>query len=158
MRSAGRDRCYTQGLLLCLALSFVGKPGTPLGYLRRYTALNFLYPRSRLNDNPYKTPSSVGSRSTPAKPAVRRWTLFSTLALLNFGGWLIGIFFNFFGGVIDSVGASFCITTWFFAPIIVVASIAYSLIRRFHLPEQTWDVFGPAISVLAYAIMYLLMH
>ena len=34
----GRDQCYTQGLSLYLALSFVGEPGSPLGYLGRYAA------------------------------------------------------------------------------------------------------------------------
>ena len=35
----GRGICYTQGLKLYLAPSFVGEPSSPLGYLRRYTAL-----------------------------------------------------------------------------------------------------------------------
>ena len=47
----GRDQCYTQGLSLYLALSFVGEPGSPLGYLGRYPTFNFYKMENPTNFN-----------------------------------------------------------------------------------------------------------
>lgn len=113
---------------------------------------------SLLNDNPYETPNAAGSSAATVAPHVSRWSLALSVALLNFAAWQVGVFFNFFGGAIDSLGATLCIATWFLAPIVIVGATIYSPIRRFVLPVRTWDFYGPAVAILAYVIMHRQMH
>ena len=81
---------------------------------------------SPLNENPYESPNAAGSQTPSANSPVRRWSLALCAALLNFAVWQLGIFFNSFGGAIDSLGASLCIATWFFAPVVIGGAIVYS--------------------------------
>jgi len=106
-----------------------------------------------LKDNPYESTNAVGLETNCANLPVRRWSLALSAVLLNFAVWQLGIFFDSFGGAIDSLGASLCIATWFLAPILIGGAIAYSPIRRFLMPVRTWDFYGPAISILVYLIM-----
>ncbi len=91
--------------------------------------------------NPYESPSTDGGTTSPTlreQTPVRRWSFALTCVLVNFAIWQIGVFFNSFGGVIDQLGASLCILTWFVAPLLIVGALIYSPFRRFGLAIQTW--------------------
>ena len=90
------------------------------------------------------------TEAASGEPARRRiWSIGIAAVAINLGIWELGVFFNYFGGTIDEVGAGLCIATYHLAPLLVVLTLLYALIRRYLLPIHQWDLYGPLCAVMA---------
>lgn len=112
-----------------------------------------LLPRWWIGKGQGSTRSLMRDMGATLQALPSRMSLASMLVGANYLTFGIGIFFNFFGGEIDRLGATLCRWTyWFTGPLAILACL-YSPLRRFVLPARRWDVYGPLTAITGYILL-----
>ena len=75
--------------------------------------------------------------------------------LINFVVWHVGILFNYWGGLIDEIGAGLCRVTFVIAIFLIPLTIIYSFLRRYIFSAHRWDRYGPILAIVGFSIIYL---
>jgi hypothetical protein len=76
--------------------------------------------------------------------------------IANYAVFFFGVFLDSFGGWIDQFGAVLCRATYALAGPLVVLACAYSIVRRYVLPQRMWDFYGPSLAFIGYLMAHIL--
>jgi hypothetical protein len=84
-----------------------------------------------------------------------RFTLGVAAVLLHYAAWRFGVFLIKHDHDVEGFGAHLFFMTFDIRWYVVAAVCIYSFVRRFATQKREWDVYGPILSLVSAALMYL---